>query len=98
MVDVTYLFDPAHLLLAVIGLGMLILKVWALVDCIRRPAPMFEAHSKQTKTLWLVILVAAVLLFPTTVLSIFGLVGTVAAVVYLVDVRPAVSGTSNPWG
>lgn len=94
----SYLFDPANLLLAVIGLGMLVLKVWALVDCARRPAPRFEAYGKQTKTVWLLILVASVLLFPTAVLSVFGLVGTVAAVVYLVDVRPAVSGTSNPWG
>jgi hypothetical protein len=93
------LYDPANLLLAVISLGLLALKIWALVDCATRPAGAFVAHSKQTKQIWLIILgvtVALALLFGG-VLNLFSLAGTVAAIVYLVDVRPAVSGSSNPW-
>jgi hypothetical protein len=68
-----------------------VLKVWALVDCITRPAAAFELHNKLTKVAWLVILVLAVLIGG---IGLLGLAGTVAAIVYLVDVKPAVSGQS----
>lgn len=85
-------------LLAVIGIGLAVLKIWALVDCTTRPAPAFEAHGKLTKQVWLVILVVTVLSgLHFGVLSILGLAGTVAAIVYLVDVRPAITGTASPW-
>lgn len=87
-----YLYSPGDGLLLLIGLGLLVLKVWALVDCATRPAAAFELHNKLTKVAWLVILVLAVVLGGTGVLSLFGIAGTVAAIVYLVDVRPAVSG------
>jgi hypothetical protein len=96
---VDLLLDPSNLLLTVLSVGLLVLKVWALVDCAQRPAAAFEIHGKLTKQYWLLILGATVLLallFPS-VLGIFSLVGTVAAIVYLVDVKPAVSGQSNPW-
>ncbi|MCW2599219.1 MAG: hypothetical protein JWM02_1048 [Frankiales bacterium] len=96
---VTLLYDPANLLLTVLSLGLLALKIWALVDCATRPAPMFEAHNKLTKQHWLLILAVVLvlgLLF-SGVLNLFSLVGAVAAIVYLVDVRPAVSGSANPW-
>jgi hypothetical protein len=77
-------------LLGLIALGLFVLKLWALIDCATRPAAAFEAYGKQTKVIWLVILVLATLL--NSVFGILGLAGTVAAIVYLVDVRPAVSG------
>ena len=87
-----YLSSPGSGLLLLVGLGVLVLKVWALVDCATRPAAAFELHNKLTKVAWLIILVLAVILGGTGVLSLFGIAGTVAAIVYLVDVRPAVSG------
>ena len=84
-------FHPAFALLSLIGFGLFVLTVWALVDCITRPAPAFELHNKLSKVAWLVILVLAVLFGG---LGILGLAGTVAAIVYLVDVKPAVSGQS----
>jgi hypothetical protein len=94
------LLDPANPLLTVLSLGLLVLKLWALVDCATRPAAAFEIHGKLTKQNWLIILAVTVLLavlFPQ-VLNLFSIVGTVAAIVYLVDGRPAVSGSSSPWG
>ena len=88
------LTDPSAVLLFLLGLGLLALKVWALIDAIRRPAEAFVAAGKQTKIIWVAILTVVVLLGGTSVLSIFALAGTVAAIVYLVDVRPAVSGRS----
>ena len=77
-------------LIGLIALGLFVLKLYALIDCATRPAGAFEAHGKQTKVIWLVILVVAVLL--NSVFGILGIAGTVAAIVYLVDVKPAVSG------
>ncbi len=84
------LFDPANVLLSVLGLALLALKVWALIDAGTRPAVAFPAAGKLTKVAWLGILAAAVLLGGFSVLGLFSLIGTVAAIVYLVDVRPAV--------
>ena len=94
------LANPSNLLLFGLGLGLLALKVWALVDAITRPAPAFVAAGKQTKVIWVAILAVAVVLGRIGVLGIFAIVGTIAAVVYLVDVRPAVAGTRSggPWG
>jgi hypothetical protein len=87
-----YLLHPALGILWLINIGLLVLKIWAVVDCVTRPAAAFEAHNKLTKVAWLVILVLALL--TNGVLGLFALVGTIAAIVYLVDVRPAVSGSS----
>jgi hypothetical protein len=94
------LFDPANLLLSVIGLGLLVMKVYAFIDCVRRPESAFVAHGKLTKPAWLAITGIAALLqyFFGGVLGLFSIIGTVAAIVYLVDVKPAVSGSARPWG
>ncbi len=92
--------DPTALLLAVLGLGALALKIWALVDASTRPAPAFVATGKLTKVAWVAILAAALLLGWDDFSGLFGLLGTVAAIVYLVDVRPAVRELrqGGPWG
>ena len=85
-----------ELLLLVLGFGALALKVWALVDACIRPAPAYVATGKLTKVAWVAILAAGVLLGGADVLGIFGLLGLVAAIVYLVDVRPAVQELRRP--
>ena len=89
-----------ELLLLVLGYGLLGLKLWALVDAITRPQAAYVAAGKLTKLAWVAILAVAVLLGATDVLGLFGLLGTVAAIVYLVDVRPAVRELrrGGPWG
>lgn len=93
-------FDPSTLLLTVLGFGALGLKIWALLDAVRRPGAAFGVAGKLSKPIWIAILIAAVLLGGTTVLGLLGLVGLLAAIVYLVDVRPAVRGIQpgGPWG
>jgi Protein of unknown function (DUF2516) len=61
-------------------------KVWALIDALTRPAPLFEAAGKKSKTFWIVILAIAVVVNG----FFLGLAALVAAIVYLVDVRPAI--------
>ena len=72
----------------VIHAVVFVVKLVALIDCLRRPPAAFVAMEKQTKQFWTIALVAALLVTPFLFLSIIGLV---AAIVYLVDVRPAVS-------
>ncbi len=93
------LLDPSNLLLLVVGLVVLGLKLWALVDACVRPASAYAAAGKLSKIAWIAILAAAVLLSGTGVLNLLGLLGTIAAIVYLVDVRPAVRSMrpGGPW-
>jgi Protein of unknown function (DUF2516) len=67
-------------------------KAFALVDCFRRPAQAFPAVGRQTKTLWLILAAVAALtgLLPGLTLTIFGIAGTVVAMIYLFDVRPRI--------
>ncbi len=91
-------FNQGNFLLTAIGFGLVALKAWALVDCATRGTAAFPAQGKLTKPTWLAILAVALLAgLYFSVLSLFSLAGTIAAIVYLVDVRPAVSGAASPW-
>jgi len=77
--------------------GAVVLRVWALVDCASRKAAAFPAVNKLTKPAWLTILVISGFLGSYFgqpdlggTLSIWSLVSTTIAAVYLADVRPAV--------
>jgi len=77
-------------------------QLFALVDAIRRPASAFTAEGKLTKPIWLAILgVAAALGFLSLPLGggvnlgFLGLIAVVAAIVYLVDVRPRLQPYGN---
>ena len=90
-------------LVLLINLGLLVLTGWAFIDALTRPAPAFEAAGKLTKPKWLAILGIALALCLIGRVGVFGLLGAVvavAAIVYLVDVRPAVRGMrpGGPWG
>lgn len=72
-----------------IFLALAVVKIWALIDALIRPPAAYVAAGKLTKPAWLLILgltVACALLLNTLTLA---LVGTVAAFVYLLDVKPA---------
>ena len=97
-------------LLGIISLGVLCLSVFALVDAAIRPAQVFPAAEKQTKQFWLIILGLATawqLFFGLFGGGLFiGIIGVIAVIVYIVDVRPAVrslgrggrsQGPYGPW-
>lgn len=71
---------------------LLIVKGAALIDCIRRPPQAFPAVGRKSKVLWLVLtgLAAFTGLLPGLTLELFGIAGTVIALVYLFDVRPKI--------
>ena len=91
------------LVFLVLTWGALALTAWALVDALIRPADGFVAAGKLTKPAWAAItaLSIAVIYFFGPI-SFLGLPAIIAAVVYLVDVRPAVRGlrrgnSGNNW-
>jgi hypothetical protein len=76
---------------------VLLIKLFAFVDAAIRPNAAYTAAEKLTKGGWLIILGLAVALdvFLGGLMSIFTIAGMVAAIVYLVDVRPAVRQLSG---
>jgi len=74
----------------VIGLALFAVKAFALVDCVARPAAQFTYIETLPKRSWLIILVLALALHVVdgfSPLGLFSLIGTVAALVYLAQVR-----------
>ncbi|MER5639974.1 DUF2516 family protein [Kitasatospora sp. NPDC002227] len=96
IVSVGYLNPLWWLAMAVVGF-----KLFAFVDALTRRDDAFPAADKKTKTFWLVILGLALGLDLLLGASVFGpltLIGLVAAIVYVVDVRPAVRAVSGGRG
>lgn len=68
---------------------LLIVKVYAFIDCVRRPAAAFPAVGRQSKILWVLLtgLAALLGLIPDQTLGLLGIAGTVIALIYIFDVR-----------
>ena len=81
--------------------GTLALALWAFVDALVRPAAGFVAAGKLTKPGWAAItgLAALIIFWQQNPMTFLGLPAVIAAIVYLVDVRPAVRGLrrGNSW-
>jgi uncharacterized membrane protein len=84
-------------LLFLVFVVLVVIKGWALIDAVMRPSQAFPAADKLTKPAWLWILglsLAAHIVWASP-LGILSLAGTVAAFVYLLDVRPAVASITR---
>jgi hypothetical protein len=84
-------------ILGLLFLALAVVKAWALVDALMRPANAFPAADKLTKAAWLWILglsLATHLVFPSPI-GLLSIAGTIAAFVYLLDVRPAVASLTR---
>ena len=77
--------------MGIVSLGMFVAQAFAFVDAVTHRPDAYVAADKLTKPAWTIILGIAVVahMLIWSPLSIFNLVGIVAALVYLVDVRPA---------
>lgn len=83
--------------LGLLGLGLMVFKIWLFVDAVLRRADAFVAAGKQTKNLWMILLGIAGIwnVISRSPIDLINLAGTVAAIVYFVDVRPAVREVSG---
>jgi len=102
-----YLKGPSSLSsLSVTGLINLVIwarllgvKIFALIDALRYSNDQYVSAGKRSRTLWLV-LTGLSLAFHliSDVLTLPNLAGTIASIVYLVDVRPALQQVSGRGG
>ena len=79
-------------------LALLAFSIFAFVDAALRREDAYRATDKQTKQFWLIILglnVAVNLFLPVFFLQIIGLI---AVIVYMVDVRPAIREITGGGG
>jgi hypothetical protein len=85
------LFEIQSGLMMVATLLIFAFQAWAFIDAASHRPDAYVAADKLTKTAWLIILgiaLAAHMLIWDPI-SFLNLIGAVAAIVYLVDVRPA---------
>ena len=87
-----------------INVVAILLLVGAIAHCALQKPASFPAVSPLTKGTWLAIMAGCLVLSALGALgqggyrSIFGIIGLVAALVYLLDIRPAIRDLgSNPW-
>ena len=80
-------------------MALLGVKVFAFVDSLRYSNNQYVSAGKRSRTLWLV-LTGLSLAFHliSDVLFFANLAGTIASIVYLVDVRPALQQVSGRGG
>jgi uncharacterized membrane protein YgcG len=79
-----------------VSLALFLFAVFAFVDAAIRRNDAYRAADKRTKTFWLVVLgVSALVLKFVSVTAFLPLIGLVAVIVYMVDVRPAVRGITG---
>ncbi len=91
LVSVFGLFALQNGLMLAASLAMFVVQAWAFIDSVTHKPEAYVAASKLTKPAWLIILgiaLAAHMLIWSP-MSFLNLIGTVAAIVYIVDVRPA---------
>jgi hypothetical protein len=82
-------------LMAIVLLVLLAVKIFALVNCLLYSAESYPAANKGNKTAWAIGLgvgVAAALVGMPTIVD---LAFTIAALVYLADVRPALASLTR---
>lgn len=75
-----------------VALAMLALKIFAFVNALTYSAESYVAAGKLTKPAWSIILGLGVVLQLLLLGSLLNLAFTIAAIVFLVDVRPALTG------
>ena len=91
-------FEIESIFMLVVAFVLLGVKIFALVSAVRYSGESYEAAGKLTKPAWCAILglgVAVALIFPGSPIGILNLVFTVAAFVYLADVRPALASLTR---
>ncbi len=90
-------FDVQGVILTVATLAIFVIQGWAFIDAVSHRAEAFVAADKLTKKAWLIILgvaLAAHMVFWSPI-SLLNIIGTVAALVYMVDVRPVLRSLTH---
>lgn len=100
MMQVALLIE--HYLMLALSVVILLLALWAVVDCLRQSTQRFAQEGKRTKGFWTALTIGSAVVSLLGLLSNGGigflqLIGACVACVYLADVKPAVSGKGGGW-
>ena len=90
-------FDVQGVLLTVATLAIFVIQGWAFIDAVSHRPDAFVAGDKMTKKAWLIILglaLVAHMIFWHPI-SLLNIAGTIAAIVYMVDVRPVLRSLTH---
>jgi predicted transcriptional regulator len=90
-------FDVQGVILTAATLFIFVIQAWAFLDAISHRPEAFVAADKMTKKAWLVILgvaLAAHMVFWHPI-NLINIVGTIAALVYMLDARPVLRSLTN---
>lgn len=91
-------FEIQGYFMLTVALALLAVKVFAFVNAVMWSAESYQAAGKLTKPAWSAILglgVVVHLIFGGSPIGILNLVFTIAAFVYLADVRPALASLTR---
>jgi hypothetical protein len=91
------MFDLAYTGLSTViyfaGLVVVGFAVIGFIDALRRSENDFELIGKGQRTAWLIgLVIAGMIVFSSGVFSFFGLLSTVAIIVYHIDIRARLNG------
>ncbi|WP_369035797.1 MULTISPECIES: DUF2516 family protein [Streptomyces] len=76
-----------------LSVALIVFSGFALIDAAVRREDAYRAADKKTKPFWLIVLALAfVVNLIFNILSFLPIIGLVATIVYMVDVRPALRG------
>ncbi|WP_425841543.1 DUF2516 family protein [Streptomyces fractus] len=85
--------------MSLLNLALIVFSGFALVDAAIRREDAYRAADKKTKPFWLIILgLAFIVNWIFGILSFLPIIGLIATIVYMVDVRPAVRQISGGGG
>ncbi|PWI09499.1 DUF2516 domain-containing protein [Streptomyces sp. NWU339] len=83
-------------LMWLLSMALIVFSGFALIDAAIRREDAYRAADKKTKPFWLIILgLAFVVNLIFNILSFLPIIGLIATIVYMVDVRPALRGLSG---
>ena len=86
------LLSPLNGVFLIVHVVVLVVIVYAAIDSFLHTDAAYRAAGKLHKTAWVTILIVA---FAISLAGFLSVVGLIAALVYLLDVRPAVRGISG---
>lgn len=91
------IFAVPSILMLVISLAMFVAQGFAFIDALTQKPESFVAADKLTKTVWTIILGLGLAwhMLRWHPIDLINLVGIVAALVYIVDVRPAIRSLTS---
>ncbi|XMA40250.1 DUF2516 family protein [Streptomyces albogriseolus] len=76
-----------------LSMALIVFSGFALIDAAIRREDAYRAADKKTKPFWLIILgIAFVVNLIFNILSFLPIIGLIATIVYMVDVRPTLRG------